>query len=188
MNLWGKKKKKKKKKEVGVDELHGHRALADRGRAALSRAGADVAGGEDAGQARLEQVVGARVGAGEDEAVLVARDRVAEPLGARQRAEEEEQERERQALAVCQRDRLELAVVAVQRGDLAAVAHGDAVALELAHEVVRHRLAQVGAAVQQRDERAAAGEPDRGLAGGVAAADDADARRAAQRASGGPAA
>ena len=81
---------------------------------------------------------------------------------------------------VCERDRLELAVVAVQGGDLAAVANGDTVALELADQVVRHRLAQVGAAVEQRDERAAAGEPDGGLAGGVAAADDADARGAAE--------
>ena len=42
--------------EMGVDELHGHRALADRGRAALGRARADVAGREDARHARLEQV------------------------------------------------------------------------------------------------------------------------------------
>ena len=47
-------------REPGVDELHGHRALADRGGAALGRAGADVAGGEDAGHARLEQAVGCR--------------------------------------------------------------------------------------------------------------------------------
>ena len=55
--------------QVRVDELHGHRALADGRRAALGRAGAHVARREDAGHARLEQVVGARVGAGEDEAV-----------------------------------------------------------------------------------------------------------------------
>ena len=82
-----------------MDELDGHRSFADGGGAALGRAGADVAGREDAGNARLEQVVGVRCGAGEDEAVVVARDGVVEPLGARQRAEEEEQERERQALA-----------------------------------------------------------------------------------------
>ena len=70
--------------------------------------------------------------------------------------------------------------VAVQLGDLAAVADGDAVAVELVDQVVGHRLAQVGAAVQQGDERAAAGEPDGGLPGGVAAADDADARGAAE--------
>lgn len=45
----------------------------------------------------------------------------------------------------------------MQRTDLAAVANGDAVAVELVHEVVGHRLAQVGAAVEQRHERAAAG-------------------------------
>ena len=52
-------------------------------------------------------------------------------------------------------------------------------AVELANQVVGHRLAQVGAAVEQRHERAAAREPDRGLARGVAAADDGDARGAA---------
>ena len=70
--------------------------------------------------------------------------------------------------------------LAVQLGDLAAIANGDAVALELADEVVRHRLAQIGAAMKQRHERAAAGQPDRGLAGRVAAADHADARGAAE--------
>ena len=70
--------------------------------------------------------------------------------------------------------------VAVQGGDLAAVAHRHAVALELAHQVVRHRLAQIGAAVEQGHERAAASEPDGRLPGGVASADHADARGAAE--------
>ncbi len=126
------------------------------------------------------RIAGSDAGAGEDEAVVVARDRVVEPFGARQRAEEEEQERERQALAALERDRLELAVGAVERGDLAAVAHRYAVALELAHEVVGHRLAQVRSAVQQRHERAAASEPHGGLAGRVSAADDGDALGAAE--------
>ena len=94
-----------------------------------------------------------------------------------------------QPLAALQRDRFELAVLTVQRGDLGAVAYGDAGTLELENEVVGHRLAQVGAAVEQRDECAAAREPDRGLARGVATSDD--ARRARRRkgcASGGPAA
>ena len=34
--------------------------------------------------------------------------------------------------------------------------------------------------MEERDERAAAGEPDRGLPGGVAAADDGDTRGTAQ--------
>src|SRR4029077_14568608 len=68
----------------------------------------------------------------------------------------------------------------VERGDLAAVPDGDAVALELADQVIGHGLLQVGATVEQRDEGAAASEPDRGLSGGVAAADDGDARGAAQ--------
>ena len=82
---------------------------------------------------------------------------------------------ERKPFAGGERDRLELAVGAVEVGDLAAVAHRDSVALELAHEVVRHRLAQICAPMQQRHERAAAGEPYGGLAGGVPAAHDSDA-------------
>ncbi len=117
---------------------------------------------------------------------MVAADGVVEPLGARQRAEEEEQERVGQELAARERDRREVPVLAMERRDLAAVANDDAVALELVDEVVRHRLAEVGAAVEEGDERAAAGEPDRGLAGGVAAADDRDARARAELGLGGP--
>ena len=79
-----------------MDEAHDRRALADRRRAALDRARADVAGGVDARHARLEQALGPGVGSGEDEPVGVARDDVAEPIGARSGAEEEEEERERQ--------------------------------------------------------------------------------------------
>ena len=68
----------------------------------------------------------------------------------------------------------------MERRDLASVSNDDAVALELVDEVVRHRLAEVGAAVEEGDERAATGEPDGGLAGGVAAADDGDARAGAE--------
>jgi hypothetical protein len=96
-----------------VDELHGHRALADCRRTSFRRTGADVAGREDARHACLEQVVGTRGHPGEDEPVLVARHGVAEPVGARRRSEEEEQERERDALAALQRDRLQMPVVAV---------------------------------------------------------------------------
>ena len=103
-------------------------------------------------------------------------------------AEEQEQEAERDALAVHQRHRLELTLRAVQLGDLAVIAHGDAVAVEIADQVVGHRLAQVGASVHQRHQCAAARQPDRRLRRRVAAADDADARAAAGCASGGPAA
>ena len=88
--------------------------------------------------------------------------------------------RERQLGAVGERDGLELAVVAVQVGDFAAVADRDAVAVELLDQVVRHRLAEVGAAVQEGDQGAAAGQPDRRLGGRVAAADDADPLAAAE--------
>ena len=73
---------------VLVDEADHRRALADRGRAALDRPGADVAGGVDAGDAGLEQALGARLGAGQHEPLVVAGDDVAEPVGARDGAEE----------------------------------------------------------------------------------------------------
>src|SRR2546430_16146243 len=81
-----------------VDELHRHRALTNGGGASLGRARADVTGGEDARNTGLERVLGSRSSAREDEAVIVACDRVVEPIGARLGAEEEKQERERQAL------------------------------------------------------------------------------------------
>src|SRR3954469_8363557 len=98
------------RREVRVDELHHHRTLADRSRAPLRRAGAHVAGREDAGHVGGEQVIAARVVARKATAFVVACPRVAEPLGAGVGAEEEEQERERESLAALQRDRLELPV------------------------------------------------------------------------------
>ena len=95
-------------------------------------------------------------------------------------AQEEEQEREGKPFAARQHDGREVPVVAVEHSDLASVSNGDAVALELVDEVVGHRLSEVGAAVEERDERAAAGEPDGRLAGGVAAANDGDARAGAE--------
>ena len=68
----------------------------------------------------------------------------------------------------------------MQGADFAAVADGDAVAVELLDQVLGHRLAEVGAAVQEGDEGAAAGQPDRRLRGRVAAADDADPLAAAE--------
>src|SRR5437763_15957454 len=107
-----------------MDELHGHRSFPDGRRTSLGRARPDVAGGEDARHARLEQGVRARRNAGEHEALLVARDDVAEPFGAGERAEEEEEIREAELLAVAHRHAVELAVDSVQLGDLAAVADG----------------------------------------------------------------
>jgi hypothetical protein len=75
-----------------MDQLHRRRALADRGREALDRAGPHVAGGEDSRSARLEgkrRAVAAvprqvemrelQLLPGDDEAVVVERDRIAEP-------------------------------------------------------------------------------------------------------------
>jgi hypothetical protein len=121
---------------VLVDQLHGHRPFAHGRGAALGGSGADVACSEDPGDARLEQVVRAGRLAGENEAVGSARDRLVEPSRARLRAEEAEEERERQLLAALQRDRVEPALRSVEGGDLAAVADGDAVALELADQIL----------------------------------------------------
>jgi hypothetical protein len=54
-----------------VDELHGHRSLADGRGATLDGSGTDIAGGEDAGHARLEQAGCSSRVAGEDKAVFV---------------------------------------------------------------------------------------------------------------------
>ena len=75
-----------------MDVTEHHRTLADGRRAALDRAGAHVADRVDPRHARLEQPLGAGIGAGEDEAVLVATDGVAEPVGARDCTEEEKED------------------------------------------------------------------------------------------------
>src|SRR6185436_16935029 len=63
----------------------------------------------------------------------------------------------------------------MERGNLASISNVDVVALELVDEVVRHRLGEAVATVEESDECAATGEPDSRLTGGVAAADDRDA-------------
>src|SRR6185437_9463324 len=123
-------------RKVLVHELHSHRPLAHGCRTPLAGAGPDVAGGEDAGHARLEQVVRPGGVAGEDEAVGIARDGIVQPFRARLRAEEEEKGRERELLAALQRDRLELPVYPVKGGDLTAVTDGDAVTVKLVDEIV----------------------------------------------------
>ena len=86
--------------QVLVDEGDRHAALADRRRDPLHRAVADVPAGEDPRDAGLEQVrvaaglpatPGGRVGAGEDEAVVVERDLRRQPrrLGIRTDQDEE---------------------------------------------------------------------------------------------------
>ena len=78
------------RREVLVDELHCHCSFAYRGRTALRRAGAHVAGGEDAWDACLEESGDSGCFAGEDVTLLVSRDGFGEPLTARSRTEEEE--------------------------------------------------------------------------------------------------
>src|SRR3954453_21715792 len=151
--------------QVLVDEAHHRGALADGRSAALDRASAGVAGSVDAGDGGFEQALGTDVRAGEDEALLVAGDGVAQPVGAGGSAEEEEEERIGETAAVGGGGGFELAVAAVQLGDFAVVADVDPVAVELADQVVGHRLAEVATPVQERDEGAAAGEPHRSLPG-----------------------
>ena len=59
------------------------------------------------------------------------------------------------AATVGQRHRLELTVRAVQLRDLAQVANLHARPLEVVDQVVGHRLAQIGASMQQRHQIAA---------------------------------
>ena len=73
-----------------MDELHDHRSFADRRRASLRRARPDVTGRVDPGDTRLEQVFATGCGAGEDEAVVVARDLLIQPFGVGPRTQEEE--------------------------------------------------------------------------------------------------
>src|SRR5579884_2927052 len=97
-------------REMRVDELDRHCSFAYGGGTSLGRACADIAGGEDAGDAGLEQVVGPRGWAGQNKAFLVALDGIVEPLGAGQRPEEQEQEREREPFTGGERDRFDLSL------------------------------------------------------------------------------
>src|SRR3954464_15212764 len=86
--------------QVLVHEADYRGALADGRSAALDRAGADVAGGVDAGDGGFEQALGADCGTGLDESLLVAGHCFGQPIGAGGGAEEEEEERVGEAAAV----------------------------------------------------------------------------------------
>src|SRR3954452_13929761 len=174
--------------EVLVHEGDGHAALADRGGDALDRSVADVAAGEDAGHARLEQVgvaLGrpaarrAHVRAREHEALRVERDLLGQPFRLGVGADEDEETTGVHAgdlvrLAVADVDRLQRAL-AVYGGHLDGEAHLDVpAARELVDQVARHARAGRRAAAQHRDAARVHREEQRGLAGGVARADDVD--------------
>src|SRR5205085_2014259 len=135
-------------------------ALADRGGAALDRACPHVAGGIDARHGRLEKALRASVRAGQDEPVGIPRDRVTEPFGAGRSTEEQEQEGERKLLAVDERDRMQSPALSLEAHDFAAIAHGYSVPVERVDQILRHRLAEVVPAVQERHQRAPACQPD----------------------------
>ena len=172
-----------------MHEQHGHRAFAYRGGDALDRLVAHVACGEDAGDARLERErlpVLQRPGratlghvqhlvAREDEPALRARRSVAEPVGVRLGADEDEHRRggnARELPGLVDRDLLQL-VLSVRLAHLRPQPHGDLVGhgLDAVDEVLRHRLLEALAAIEDRHVRRAS-EVERGLPGGVGAADD----------------
>src|SRR3954463_212716 len=131
--------------EEAMGELDGDRALADRRRDALHRLVAHVTGAEDAGHARLQEIrIAAQVpaanlatfdrqiGAGENEAVLVALENARHPVGTRLGADEREE-----------RCRLELPLLAAtgdRDGTQAVVAVGRRDAGARHHREVRRRL------------------------------------------------
>ena len=137
---------------------HRARSFADRGRDALHRTLPHVADREHAGQRRLERqgrarrVLGAgrdRVGqraVGEDEAVAVERDAVAEPAGRGLGADEAEQPGARRPcarspLGVCSSVTCAEVAVAGERAHLGVGAHVDAVVgFDALDQVVRHRV------------------------------------------------
>ena len=86
-----------------MDELNGHGSLADAGGDALDRAVPHISGGEDTGDAGLQEVrlavkrptlwrlsLAQQVGAAEHEALLVALHHVLQPTRMRLRANEDE--------------------------------------------------------------------------------------------------
>lgn len=90
--------------QIAVHEVDAHRAFADCGGHALHRAAAEVAGGEDAGQAGLQRQAVAALAlpqfgngaglclrAGEHEAARVEGERAGQPIGVRVGAGEDEQ-------------------------------------------------------------------------------------------------
>src|SRR4051812_10368668 len=122
---------------------------------------------------------GEQIRPGPYEAVLVADDRVAEPVGVRRGADEDEQVAARDRLdlaggALAQREAFEM-VLAVSLHDGRAHPYAYVVDRpELLDQVVRHRPLQRLAAYEERDRVGVAGEEHRGLTGGVGAADDVD--------------
>ena len=125
-----------------VDEADDHGSLADRRGAALDRPGANVADGEDAGNARLEK---ASAPAAWPVSTKPSSSSATVPLShsvqgdaPRKRKRNESGRRSPSR----QRHRLELAVAAVELDDLAPAANRDAGAVEVVDQVVGHRLAR----------------------------------------------
>ena len=97
-----------------MDESHDRGALSDRGRTALGRPRAYVAGRIDARHTGLEQALRPCVWSGQDESIGISRVHVAEPIGAGSGAEEEEEIREGQRRPIGERHRLKPPFLPVQ--------------------------------------------------------------------------
>src|SRR6186997_712985 len=156
--------------QVLVHERDRHASLADRGRHALHRRVADVAAGEDAGNARLEQVRvaverpparGAHVRARENEAAAVERDLGRQPRGLGVRPDEDVEPARLDArrlprVGIAQVDRLERRLAVAENCDAAGVgrevhrrlAGGVAGADDVDVEAVRVRCLAPGRAVE----------------------------------------
>jgi hypothetical protein len=149
---------------------------------------ADIAGGEDAGQAGLQRARRAgqsppgahgQVGSGEDEPVLVAADLGRQPVGARHGADEDHQRRGGNDLSaagsrVSQGQGLQLPG-AGGGGDLGGGSDADVGRRgDLVDQVLRHPRGQGLAADHDGDLPGVPGQVDRGLAGGVGPAGDVD--------------
>ena len=174
--------------QVLVHEGDRHAALADRCRYPLHGAEPDVAAGEDARDARLEEVRVpfewppsgvAHVTAGEHIALEVERDLRWEPRGLGIGADEDEQAarlepRRLAADCVMNVDRLERGV-AVGGRDLVPEQDSDVRAgCGLVDEILRHALLQRVAAVDDRDRAGVGREEDGRLPRPVAGTDDVD--------------
>ena len=174
-----------------MDELDGHRALADRGGHALDRAVPHVAGDEDAGHARLEQVrVAVERPAGRPVAVRARRrGRARRGRSRARRARPGRRATRSPGCAPMKMKRWDAGtvsvpsasrIVSVSRWSLPAAsttcgarADGDVRdRRDLLDQVVRHALRERVGADEHRHAAGEAREVDRRLAGRVRAADD----------------
>ena len=147
-----------------MDEADDRRALADGSGAALDRAGADVAGGEDS-----RALVSSSPSAPTSGPVRMKPFSSRATVSPSQSVQGEAPRKRKRAVSGSSVPSVRVTASRCpfspcEDFDFAAVADRDAVALKLVEHVVGHRLAEVGAAVQEGDQGATAGQPDGRLA------------------------